>query len=81
MNTTSQIQPIDQGVIRSLKAQYRRNVVRKITQSVEKKKTLLKFSLLLGMQMLVAALDAVTTETLVNFLKSLNNWVKSRKPP
>ena len=73
MNTTSQIQPIDQGVIRSLKAQYRRNVVRKITQSVEKKKTLLKFSLLLGMQMLVAALDAVTTETLVNFLKSLNN--------
>ena len=73
MNTTSQIQPIDQGVIRSLKAQYRRNVVRRITQSVEKKKTLLKFSLLLGMQMLVAALDAVTTETLVNFLKSLNN--------
>ena len=73
MNTTSQIQPIDQGVIRSLKAQYRRNVVRKITQSVEKKKTLLKFSLLLGIQMLVAALDAVTTETLVNFLKSLNN--------
>ena len=71
MNTNSQ--PIDQGVIRSLKAQYRRNVVRKITQSVEKKKTLLKFSLLLGMQMLVAALDAVTTETLVNFLKSLNN--------
>ena len=73
MNTTSQIQPIDQGVIRSLKAQYRRNVVRKITQSVEKKKTLPKLSLLLGMQMLVAALDAVTTETLVNFLKSLNN--------
>ena len=73
MNTTSQIQPIDQGVIRSLKAQYRRNVVRRITQSVEKKKTLLKFSLLLGIQMLVAALDAVTTETLFNFLKSLNN--------
>ena len=66
MNTTSQIQPIDQGVIRSLKAQYRRNVVRKITQSVEKKKTLPKLSLLLGMQMLVAALDAVTTKTLVN---------------
>ena len=41
-NTTSKTQPIDQGVIGSLKAKYRKNVVQKIIQSVEKKKTLLK---------------------------------------
>ena len=49
-NTTSQTQPMDQGVIRSLKAQYHNNVVRKIIRSVEKKKALSKISLLLGMQ-------------------------------
>ena len=31
---------MDQGVIRSLKAEYRKNVARKIIHSVEKKKTL-----------------------------------------
>ena len=35
-----------QGVIRSLKAKYRKNVVQKIIQSLEKKKTLPKISLL-----------------------------------
>ena len=45
-NTTSKTQTMDEGVIRSLKAKYRKNVVRKITQSVEKKKTLPKISLL-----------------------------------
>ena len=38
-NTNSKTQPMDQGVIRSLKAKHRNNVVRKIIQSVEKKKT------------------------------------------
>ena len=38
-NTTSKTQPKDQSVIRSLKAKYRKNVVWKIIQSVEKKKT------------------------------------------
>ena len=53
LNTTSKTQPMDQGVIHPLKAKYRKNVVRKIIQSVEKKKTLPKISLLQGMQMLV----------------------------
>ena len=39
-NTTSKTQLMDQGVIRSLKAEYRKNVARKIIHSVEKKKTL-----------------------------------------
>ena len=65
-NTTSKTQPMDQGVIRSLKAKYRKNVVRKIIQSVEKKKTLPKVSLLQGMQMLVSAWDTLSTQTIVN---------------
>ena len=62
---------MDQGVIRSLKAKYRKNVVRKIIQSVEKKKTLPKILLLQGMQMIVSAWDELSTKTIVNcFRKS-----------
>ena len=62
---------MDQGVIRSLKAKYRKNVVRKIIQSVEKKKSLLKILLLHQMQMLVSVWDALSTQTVVNcFRKS-----------
>ena len=39
-NTTSQVQPMDQGEIRSLKAQYRKNIVHKIFRGLGKKKTL-----------------------------------------
>ena len=70
-NTTSKTQPMDQGVIRSLKAKYRKNVVRKIIQSVEKKKSFLKILLLHQMQMLVSVWDALSTQTVVNcFRKS-----------
>ena len=65
-NTTSLTQPMDQGVIRSLKAIYRKNVVRKIIQCVEGNKSLPKISLIQGMQMLVSAWDSVTTKTVVN---------------
>ena len=54
-----------------MKAKYCKNVVRKIIQSVEKKKTLPKILLLQGMQMLVSAWDALSTQTIVNcFRKS-----------
>ena len=59
-------QPMDQGVIHSLKAKYHKNIAPKIIQSVEKKKTLPKISLLQGMQMLVSAWDALSTQTIVN---------------
>ena len=52
LNTTSQTQPMDQGVTRLLKLYYRKNVVRKMIRIVEKKNTLSKISFLLGMQML-----------------------------
>ena len=65
-NTTSKTQLMDQSVIRSLKAKYRKNVVWKIIQSVERKKTYPKISLLQEMQMLVSAWDALSTQTIVN---------------
>ena len=71
---------MDQGVIRSLKAKYRKNVVRKIIQNVEKKKTLPKISLLQGMQMLVSAWDALSTQMVVNY-ESLEYSAKARKLP
>ena len=62
---------MDQGVIHSLKAKYRKNVVRKVVQTVEKEKTLPKISLLQGMQMLVSAWDALSTQKIENcFRKS-----------
>ena len=62
---------MDQGVTHSLKAKYRKNVVPKIIQSVEKKKTLPKISLLQGVQMLVSASDALCTQAIVScFRKS-----------
>ena len=65
-NTTFITQPMDKGVIRSLKAKYRANVVRKIIRSLEKNKTISKISLLHGMQMLVSAWNELTTEAIVN---------------
>ena len=61
---------MDQGVIRSLKAKYRTNVVRKIIRSLEKNKTLPLISLLHRMQMLVSAWNALTTETIVNCFRT-----------
>ena len=43
LNTTSQIQPMDQGLTCSLKAYYRKNVVRKMIRIVEKKTLSQKF--------------------------------------
>ena len=71
-NTTSITQPMDQGVIRSLKAKYRTNVVRKMIRSLEKNKTLPKISLLHGMQMLGSAWNALTTETIELFSQGWN---------
>ena len=70
---------MNQSVIRSLKAQYHKNVVRKIIQSVEKKKTLPKNSLLLEMQLLVAAWYTLTTKTIVNCFRKSKISIESQK--
>ena len=69
---------MDQGVIRSLKAKYHTNVVRKIIRSLEKNKTLPRFSLLHGMQMLVSAWNAPTTETIVNCFRKAGIFAENQ---
>ena len=70
---------MDQGFIRSLKAKYCKNVDWKIIQSVEKKKTLPKISLLQGIQMLVSAWDALSTQTIVNCFRKSGISTKSQE--
>ena len=67
-NTTSNTQPIDQGVIRSLKAHYRAKVVKRYIASIDAKKGIPKASIniLNAMTLLVDAWDRVTAATITN---------------
>ena len=64
-NTTSEIQPCDQGIINALKAHYRKNMVKQLIQAIDHGSTLAEFkiSLLDALQMVRAARDSVTAET------------------
>ena len=65
-NTTSVLQPMDQGVIRSLKAHYRGRVVRRFCRALDKTKTLPKISIFQAMKILVFSWEAVSAQTIVN---------------
>ena len=65
-NTTSVLQRMDQGVIRSLKAHYRGKVVRKLCRSIEKKEPMPKISILEAMKILADSWNAVSMPTVVN---------------
>ena len=66
-NTTSKLQPMDQGIIRSLKAHYRNHLIRRyISHYDENNKTLPKISVLDAMTMVAKAWEAVTEATIVN---------------
>ena len=71
-NTTSVLQPMDQGVIRSLKAHYRKKVVRLCIRAVESNKPLPKISIFQAMKHLVSSWNAVLKETIVNCFKKSN---------
>ena len=58
-NTTSVSQPMDQGVIRCLKAIYRRKLVNMMIQQLEKGKDLPKISILCALQILVSSCNQV----------------------
>lgn len=68
-NNTSVLQPMDQGVIRSLKAKYRVKVIQKMIEAIDKKKELTQISLLGAMKMLVLAWDEVTEKPVQNCFK------------
>ena len=70
-NITSHTQPMDQGIIRALKAIYRSLAVRKLILALEKKEPILKFLILSAMYMLKKAWDAISNQTFTNcFRKS-----------
>ena len=68
-NTTSKLQPMDQGVIRSLKAKYRSTVVKLYINRIESGQELLKISILDSMKFLVQAWNRVTKDTVQNCFK------------
>ena len=71
-DTTSGLQPIDQGVIRSLKTHYRWRVdysqhyrAPRLCRTLEKTKTLPKISILRTMKILVSSWEALSAQTIV----------------
>ena len=68
-NTTSVSQSMDQGVIRCLKAYYRKRSVKLILRSLDSNKPLPKVSFLTVLQLLVSGWDKVSQTTIVNCYK------------
>ena len=68
-NTTSVSQPMDQGVIRSIKANYIKLVVKLMLRSLDSNKSIPKIYLLAAIQLLVSAWNKVSQATIVNCLK------------
>ena len=71
-NAIAVLQPMDQCVTRSLKAHYRKKVVRLCIKAVESNKPLPKISILQAMKHLVSSRNAVSKETIVNCFKKSN---------
>ena len=65
-NTTSISQPMDQGVIKCLKAFYRRRFVNFMIKHLEQGQDLPNISILRALQLLVASWNDVTKTTIVN---------------
>ena len=68
-NTTSVLQPMDQGVIRSLKTQYLGRVMRLLCRDLNQGQAYPIISILQAMKILAASWEAVTGETIVNCFK------------
>ena len=65
-NTTFKTQPMDQGVIRTLKAFYRTNIVRRQIKYVDEGKATPKINILQAMRMLAKSWDAISINTVKN---------------
>ena len=68
-NTPSKLQPIDQGVTRSLKTKYRSAVIKLYITRIESGKELPKISILDAMKFLVQAWNQVSKDTIQNCFK------------
>ena len=67
-NTTSEIQPCDQGIIYTLKCHYRKNMVKRLIQFIDNGSPLAQFkiTLLEALQMVQVAWESVTSDTVSN---------------
>lgn len=65
-NATSKLQPLDQGIIRSFKVGYRKDVVKKIIDAVDRKKEIKPVNILDCMRMADRAWRHVTQKTIIN---------------
>ena len=70
-NTTSALQPMDQGVIWSLKSKYRTRIIQKVLAAIDQGKQLPVISILEAMKVLALSWSEVSKETITNcFTKS-----------
>ena len=65
-NTTSKTQPMDQGVIRSLKAFYHHSVIKRYIASIDRGRSPTNINMLEAMTLLTVAWECVSPITLVN---------------
>ena len=68
-NATSKTQPIDQGVIRGLKAFYRHSIIKRYISSIDGGRSPIKVNMLEAMTLLTAAWECVSPITLVNWFR------------
>ena len=78
-NTTPKTQPMDQGVIRSLKAKYRLRAVQKCISAIDRKQPLPKFTILEAKNILVASWDAVEASSVINCFKTADISLDSQR--
>ena len=68
-NTTSEKQPMDQGVIRSLKAFYRHSILKRFITSIDGGRSPTKVNMLEALTLLTAVWECVSPITLVNYFR------------
>ena len=78
-NTTSVLQPMDQGVITSLKAYYWGRVIHRLCRALDKTKTLPKVSILQAMKILASSWKAVSVQTIVNCFRKAGITSEAQK--
>lgn len=73
-NTTSVLQPCDQGIINSFKQQYRKRIVRHVLHAMEQKKSP-DIDVKVAIDFMHAAWNAVSANTIVNCFRKANFYV------
>lgn len=69
-NTTSKLQPLDQGIIKNFKTLYRKEVVKHILTSIEEEKNIVPINILQAMRMAKKSWENVTQQTIANCFKA-----------